>query len=85
MELISEKYWFKNSTSGLVVKFKMAAENQFFLNNSRSDGRIFKIPTGYVNVTWHSHLKNVGSQNLLPVCSEKIKMAAENRGFTITP
>ena len=62
-------------------KFIMAAENNVFLNNSRSNGQIFKIPTAYVHYRWHAHLKNSGSQNLLPVCSGKFKMATENNVF----
>ena len=59
----------------------MAAENNLFWNNSRTNGQIFKIPTAYVHYRWHAHLKNVGTQNLLPVCSGKFKMAAENNVF----
>ena len=62
-------------------KFKMAAENNVFLNNSRTNGQIFKIPTAYVHYRWHAHVKHFGSQNLLPVCSGKFKMAAENNVF----
>ena len=40
-----------------------------------------KIPTAYDHYRWHAHVKNFGSQNLLPVRSEKIKMAAENNVF----
>ena len=62
-------------------KFKMAAENNVFLNNSRTNGQIFKILTAYVHYWWHAHVKNLGSQNLLPVRSGKFKMAAENDVF----
>ena len=62
-------------------KFKMAAENNGFLNNPRTNGQIFKISRAYVHYSWHAHLKIFGSQNLLPVCSGKFKMAAENNVF----
>ena len=62
-------------------KFKMAAKNNVFLNNSRTNGQIFKIPTAYVHYRSHAHVKNIGSQNLLPVRSEKFKMAAKNNVF----
>ena len=38
-------------------KFKMAAVDNIFLNNSRSNGRIFEIPTAYDHYTWHAHVK----------------------------
>ena len=56
----------------------MAAVDNIFLNNSRSNGRIFEIPTAYDHYRWHAHVKNFGSQNLLPVRSGKFKMAAVN-------
>ena len=59
----------------------MVAKNNVFLNNSRSNGRIFKIPTAYVYYCQHSHHENFGCQYLLWVCSEKIKMAAEKPDF----
>ena len=62
-------------------KFKMAAENDVFLNNSRTNGQIFKILTAHVYYWWHAHVKSFGSQNLLPVRSGKFKMAAEKPGF----
>ena len=62
-------------------KFKMSAENNVFLNNSRTNGKIFKIPTAYVHYRSHAHVKNIGSQNLLPVRSGKFKMAAKNNVF----
>ena len=77
----SRTFWFSKSTSGLLGKFKMAAENRIFANNLRSNVRIFKILTGYVHLRQHSPLQHCGSKNLLPVCSEKFKMATENRVF----
>ena len=58
-------------------KFKMAAENNVFLNNSRTNEQIFKIPTAYDHYGWYAHVKNFGSQNLLPVRSGKFKMVVE--------
>ena len=55
----------------------MAAENNIFLNNSRTNEQIFKIPTAYDHYGWYAHVKNFGSQNLLPVRSGKFKMAVE--------
>ena len=59
----------------------MAAENNIFLNNSRTNEQIFKILTAYDHFGWYAHVKNFGSQNLLPVRSERFKMAAENNVF----
>ncbi len=59
----------------------MAAENNVFLNNSRTNRQIFKIPTTYVHYRWHTRVKKFCSQNLLPVRSGKFKMAAENNVF----
>ena len=58
-------------------KFKMAAENNIFLNNLRTNKQIFKIPTAYDHYGCYAHVKNIGSQNLLPVCSGKLKMVVE--------
>ena len=55
----------------------MAAVDNIFLNNSRSNGRIFEILTAYDHYGWYAHVKNFGSQNLLPVRSGKFKMAFE--------
>ena len=62
----------------------MAAENNVFLNNSRTNKQIFKILTAYDHYRMHAHVKIFGSQNLLPVRSGKFKMEAENRGFAIS-
>ena len=62
-------------------KFKMAAENNNFLNNSRTNEQIFKILTAYVHYRRHVHVKNFGPQNLLPVRSGMFKKAAENNVF----
>ena len=51
----------------------MAAENNIFLNNSRTNEQIFKIPTAYDHYGWYAHVKKVCSQNLLPVRSGKFK------------
>ena len=59
----------------------MAAENNFFLNNSRINAQIFKIPTVYVYLRWHAHMETFSFQSLLPVRSGKFKMAAENNVF----
>ena len=59
----------------------MAAVDNIFLNNSRSNGRIFEIPTAYDHYRWYAHVKKFGSQNLLPVRSGKFKMATENNVF----
>ena len=65
-------------------KFKMTAENNDFLNNSRTNGQFFKIPTAYVHYRFHAHVKNIGPQNLLPVRSRKFKMAAKTTFSWIT-
>ena len=57
--------------------FKMAAENNIFLNNSGTNEQIFKILTAYVHYRSYAHVKNIGSQNLLPVRWGKFKMAIE--------
>ena len=59
----------------------MAAENNVFLNNSRTNEQIFKIPTANDYYGLHAHVKHFGSQNLLPVRSGKFKMATENNVF----
>ena len=59
----------------------MAAENNVFLNNSRTNGQISKIPTANDYYRQHAHVKIFGSQNLLPVRSGKFKMAAEDNVF----
>ncbi len=58
----------------------MSAENNVFLNISRTNVQIFKIPTAYDHYGWYAHVKNFGSQNLLPVYSENSK-TAENQFF----
>ena len=58
-------------------KFKMATENNVFLNNSGTNEQIFKIPTANDYYGLHAHVKHFGSQNLLPVRSGKFKMAVE--------
>ena len=58
-------------------KFKMAAENDVFLNKSRTNEQIFKIPTAYDHLREHAHVKIFGSQNILPVRSGKFKIAAK--------
>ena len=55
----------------------MAAENNVFFNNSRTNEQIFKIPTAYDDYGWYAHVKNFGSQNLLLVRSGKFKIAVE--------
>ena len=47
------------------------------MNNSRTNKQIFKIPTAYDHYGWYAHVKDLGSQNLLPVCSGKFKMDVE--------
>ena len=59
----------------------MAAANNVFLNMSRKNEQIFKILTANDYYRWHAQVNNFGSQNLLPVRSEKFKMAAENNVF----
>ena len=41
--MISKKYRFEKSTSGLVEKIKIATENRVFANNLRTNSDIFKI------------------------------------------
>ena len=55
----------------------MAAENNVFLNNLRTNEQIFKIPRAYDHYGWYAHVKKIGSQNLLPVRSGKFKMAVK--------
>ena len=72
-----EKYWFSKYTFGSLGKIQNGRQNNVFLNNSRTNEQIFKIPTAYDHYGRYSHVKNFGSQNLLPVCSGKFKMAVE--------
>ena len=56
----------------------MAAKNNIFFNNSRTNEQIFKIPTANDYYISNAILNNYGSQNLIPVRSGTFKMAAEN-------
>ena len=48
-----------------------------FPHSAKTNGPIFKIQTAYDHYGWYAHVKNFGSQNLLPVRSGKFKMAVE--------
>ena len=77
MACTCEKFWFSKSTPGLLGKIQNGRQNNVFLNNSRTNEQIFKIPSAYDLYGWYAQVKNFGSQNLLPVCSGKFKMAVE--------